>query len=679
MASPEIIDLIDSDSDTEDNDETLIEGTTVTGRTSRTIKDAVKQEEEEEEEEDHHTEVAAATTTISSTEVAVDNSSLSSPHDRSAPAAASACTLITKHAVAAVATSTAAANSSPIVMMGSIKLENGDTGNAGEDQIDTITTATTTSDETSYHDKETDESVLNGISDANNDANTSTIAGTFIKEEEKMEKAVQEDGDKNDNDVDDNDDNDNGDDDDDDDDDNSNSRGNNDGNGNNICVHPKSDDVLFGKGNHHRPGNRCMLDAVNEHLMTFYSSSSSDKRRLIIEGIVTKVHDQGGRFLRRKDDGDDDDIDDGVDKRWVVVTKKETVETIRCAFHGRKSHNKSKIAQDDNEEEEEEEDEGDPTNEDILFGREKSSTCHPGNQRLLKMAIEKATDYRKATVEEKHSIIGDLFTTISNSGGRFLRKRIDDDISENTSILRWTEVSIQEAEAKIRKMIAKIRSHGTVTITDAFTHSAATILDTQCVVPQTTTDYITSRSIYNPRKQDVLFGKTGGSLFRSHPGNRKLLQLVRENLAEYTKSTPRGKKRCSIIEKLSDNICHGGGRFLQRNINDNISVPWWTEISKDEANKKIRNLIQGRIKSQQQQLQQQQQQVSTTADFRTNTTENEYKKLNVVIKLLRRFHLFVSHFHNPVDFSNPKVRIISHQCGSINIACVVQISRLYSL
>ena len=60
---------------------------------------------------------------------------------------------------------------------------------------------------------------------------------------------------------------------------------------------------------------------------------------------------------------------------------------------------------------------------DVLCGRDRASTAHPGSKRFRQMIIQKREAYKKATPQEARlSVIDEVMTMVGEYGGRFLRR-----------------------------------------------------------------------------------------------------------------------------------------------------------------------------------------------------------------------------------------------------------------
>ena len=85
-----------------------------------------------------------------------------------------------------------------------------------------------------------------------------------------------------------------------------------------------------------------------------------------------------------------------------------------------------------------------------------------------------------------------------------------------------------------------------------------------------------------PSPNDILLGR--GRPFQSHPGNKKMLRLVKERKKEYQQLS-RDKKR-PLVKEIIRFLSLDGGRFLKR-LEDHTGKSCWEEVSHDIAFEKV--------------------------------------------------------------------------------------------
>ena len=84
-------------------------------------------------------------------------------------------------------------------------------------------------------------------------------------------------------------------------------------------------------------------------------------------------------------------------------------------------------------------------------------------------------------------------------------------------------------------------------------------------------------TILVPFSQDVLYGK--GTPFQNHPGNKRLRQLIADQIKQYDKSQ-RGEKK-AIALGIIETIRQSGGLFLKQDGSK------WTRVNNDAARLKV--------------------------------------------------------------------------------------------
>jgi hypothetical protein len=538
---------------------------------------------------------------------------------------------------------------------------------------------------------------------------------------------------------------------------------------NKDCVIPKSQDVLFGRGGMIRhPGNRLMLDLIDENLIEYFESSR-ERKRFIAEEIISKLSHKGGRFLRRGDNEDTDSV------WWIEVPKEDAYEKVCRAFSTKKNSQKKDAPGNQGSNtivltthspvqqyQQYQEMRGDvslhqgtqivisesaqqqtwnnnhrstsivvspphqrrgvisttpilpaasltegqkqpqsrlavtapssantskhilvkrspneyhPKTPDVLFGRATPYRTHPGNQRMMSLVNSYMSEYSKHHLdnEKKRYIIEKIIDLITRGGGRFLRRNFDN--GNGNSIAYWAEVSEQEAYDKVRKAFKTSksnqaeykRSHQTANSTATNTENVVTI---------------------HPTDLDVIFQQ--GSSFRDHRGNQMLLYLVEKNRNEYFELPNGDSRKRSILEGIVDKLTRDGGRFLRRH--QFYGELTWTEVSKPAAIEKVRSSFNHKRPSLDQEVSQNAIPSNSSPNYHNQqlgiyssneetvvnhvATESEYEKLEVVMDMLRRVHLFDENFSQPTYILYPEVSVdFSFKVNCCKITAVV----VYSL
>lgn len=89
------------------------------------------------------------------------------------------------------------------------------------------------------------------------------------------------------------------------------------------AVRPKNQDILFGRGKpfQNHPGNRKMLQLIDQYKQQ-YSESPRDRKRPIVEEIIGLLKEDGGRFLKRYNE-------DVNSTWWVEVSNQVAFDKVR--------------------------------------------------------------------------------------------------------------------------------------------------------------------------------------------------------------------------------------------------------------------------------------------------------------------------------------------------------------
>jgi hypothetical protein len=295
-----------------------------------------------------------------------------------------------------------------------------------------------------------------------------------------------------------------------------------------------------------------------------------------------------------------------------------------------------------------------PKTPDVLFGRATPYRTHPGNQRMTSLVKNYTSEFIKHHLdnEKKRSIVEKIIDLITRGGGRFLRRNFDN--GNGNSIAYWAEVSEQEAYDKVRKAFKTSKNDQTEC---KRSHQIASS-------PATNTENVVTIS---PTDLDVISQQ--GTTFWDHLGNRMLLSLVEKNRNEYFELPNGDSRKRLIVEGIVDELTRDGGRFLRRH--QYYGELSWTEISKHAAIDKVRSAFSHIRPSLDQEVSQNvippksslnylNQQLGTYS-FNEETvvnhvaTESEYEKLEFVMGMLRRVHLFDENFGQPTYILYPEV------------------------
>jgi hypothetical protein len=311
------------------------------------------------------------------------------------------------------------------------------------------------------------------------------------------------------------------------------------------CVLPKSQDALFGKsGIFRHPGNRSMLDLVDGNLIRYYESPR-ERKRFVVEEILNKLSQKRVRFLRRYENEDTDSV------WWIEVPKEDAYEKVRSAFNTRKKSSQKKDA--------------------------------PGNQESDTIVL--TTHYPM----QQHQQYQEM------RGGVSLHQGTQTGISESALQQKWNN------------------NHRSTSIIDSPPHQRRDVVSTTTILPaasltegqnqlqsrlaitaqsggNTSKNMLVKRSPneYHPKTPDVLFGRA--TPYRMHPGNQRMMCLVKTYTSEFNKHHLGNEKKRSIVENIIDLITQGGGRFLRRNVDNGNgnSIAYWAEVSEQDAYDKVR-------------------------------------------------------------------------------------------
>ena len=306
-----------------------------------------------------------------------------------------------------------------------------------------------------------------------------------------------------------------------------------------------------GRGNFRHPGNRRLLRLFQEFKRP-YSEASKAGKSIIAKNIVSDIKSKGGRFLKRN-----------VDLSWLVLSDKDAFRKvshgIRDIPKGRRSQ-ASPLAEMSFYQKAEEEERANrlaalnqavsagPRNEAVppnpsgfLNGPMRSNPAGPKNGPTLPLghpAMQVGLGNRP------------FRALAAGPGNRETRPNHSPSAAVGSVV-----GSIKEA----RKEEAWQHDTHDVPIALGFPkHSAAST---------------------QPTALDVVCGRGKGHF--SHPGNRRMLNLIHQKKARYSLASKMGKG--NIAREIFDEIQANGGRFLKRKEDSSI----WEEVDEKEALKKV--------------------------------------------------------------------------------------------
>jgi hypothetical protein len=207
------------------------------------------------------------------------------------------------------------------------------------------------------------------------------------------------------------------------------------------------DDVLCGRvpGINRHPGNVKFRDLIRQYHF-LYSSGKPLEKTNIVKEIITKVWDQGGRFLRRQELPH---VEGGI--FWYDIGYKAAREKVCQALRDRGSLalelSTCRVLADSVGNEQVQMTIR-PTkdivlnvvvqDEDVLFGREKVTKGHLGNHHFRAIILHDQEKYLSATKFEKTLITEKIVSDVHQKGGRFLIEKRGG----------WVEISKKKAQSK---------------------------------------------------------------------------------------------------------------------------------------------------------------------------------------------------------------------------------------
>jgi hypothetical protein len=248
---------------------------------------------------------------------------------------------------------------------------------------------------------------------------------------------------------------------------------------------------------------------------------------------------------------------------------------------------------------------------DVVCGRGRGNFRHPGNRRLLRIFQEYKHRYRAATKTQKTNIAKEIVIGIQSRGGRFL-KRTDDGV--------WVTVCDKEAFRKVCHgirdipkdqddidMEKKVTEDGSVgsdstnrgdkmspapEVSEAkneYTQGsdmrtrplAFQVVNAITTPPKNDSLKSDPPQSIEPEAADIVCGRGRGNF--SHPGNRRMLNIIHRNRERY-RGAPTKSEKAEISREVMAAILSNGGRFLKRK-DPESSV--WEEVEFKDALKKV--------------------------------------------------------------------------------------------
>jgi hypothetical protein len=217
-----------------------------------------------------------------------------------------------------------------------------------------------------------------------------------------------------------------------------------------------------------------------------------------------------------------------------------------------------------------------PTNLDILCGKDQLSTCHPGNRCFRAMVGYSVEEYEALSdMRERDKFFFEIVKSIRISGGRFLRRQ-----SYDTG---WEQVDRKVIKQKVRqafrdvvmrrrkrpKRLKEGSSPGIMTIKPYY--RSAGHFDWKGIVSHKLDAESAERAnphneICEPRDLDILHGRDDFSLY--HVGNTCFRALIGCCVPHYVilRAQPDKSKKSEFFEAIANAIQNSGGRFLRRRL-----------------------------------------------------------------------------------------------------------------
>lgn len=211
-----------------------------------------------------------------------------------------------------------------------------------------------------------------------------------------------------------------------------------------------------------------------------------------------------------------------------------------------------------------------PTNLDILCGKDHISICHPGSRCFHALVGFSSDEFKVlSTLMEKNTFVNAIVKSILSSGGRFLRRQPND--------RGWEQVDLKVMKEKVRhafrdfikrrRKLPKRCKEGLLPASTPYYHSAGHF-DWKGIVTHMMNAESSNRMnphdiLCEPTDLDVLHGRDNHSV--RHVGNICFRTMIGYSLEHYVILTNRSEKR-EFLSAIVDAIHNSGGRFLRRRL-----------------------------------------------------------------------------------------------------------------
>jgi len=203
-----------------------------------------------------------------------------------------------------------------------------------------------------------------------------------------------------------------------------------------LTIEPNANDVLYGNNKtSNNPGNHYLRDLVAESWQV-YDSGSNETKRVILDGIVEKIHNSGGRFLRNTSTVQPYWVESPIEEVRTKVARmcRNQKRTLKRASSLQKNViDGTPIT-------------GDPLPYDVIFGKSQNTRGKEFLQHLIK---ERFDEYDALDRGTKATVVVAVLEAIKGKGGRFLQPAPDSS--------GFFEVSDEKAKERISKSFRNYR------------------------------------------------------------------------------------------------------------------------------------------------------------------------------------------------------------------------------
>eukprot|EP00526_Cylindrotheca_closterium_P019157 CAMPEP_0113643638 /NCGR_PEP_ID=MMETSP0017_2-20120614/22954_1 /TAXON_ID=2856 /ORGANISM="Cylindrotheca closterium" /LENGTH=225 /DNA_ID=CAMNT_0000555181 /DNA_START=117 /DNA_END=794 /DNA_ORIENTATION=+ /assembly_acc=CAM_ASM_000147 len=203
-----------------------------------------------------------------------------------------------------------------------------------------------------------------------------------------------------------------------------------------MVIEPNANDVLYiGSRTGNNPGNHYLRNLVVE-LWQVYDSGSNETKRVILDGIVEKIHNSGGRFLRNTSTVQPYWVESPIEEVRTKVARmcRNQKRTLKRASSLQKNViDGTPIT-------------GDPLPYDVIFGKSQNTRGKEFLQHLIK---ERFDEYDALDRGTKATVVVAVLEAIKGKGGRFLQPAPDSS--------GFFEVSDEKAKERISKSFRNYR------------------------------------------------------------------------------------------------------------------------------------------------------------------------------------------------------------------------------